>query len=232
MRQFRQGGFPMSLLHEIPMLRDIPIFSIASPSHIEQYFNHLTTDRCCFHDGDLIYSSEAPIRIGILLSGKAAIHTQGNEEHALLKTIAQKDIFGIANLYAADTAFPTIIRATEDTEVLFINADAFRDFIEHDPAVLRFYLHFLSTKIVYLNRKIATYTAGSAEKKLAVFLSENHSNGHYRGSMTTLANLLGIGRASLYRAIDKLVALGFLKHNGNELLLCDQSALCTYCQNA
>lgn len=223
----------MNLIESLPLLRDIPIFSIASSAHVEQYLGAEHTQRCCFRAGETIYSSEAPhIRVGVLLSGRAEIHTPESEERAILKSITVKDMFGIANLYAADTAFPTVIRASELTEVLFIDGTAFRDFIENDPKVLRFYLHFLSKKIVYLNRKIATFTAGSAEKKLAVFLSENHVNGRYHGSMTTLAGMLGIGRASLYRAMDKLSALGFLKHEGNELILCDPSALCTDCQTS
>ena len=223
----------MGLLSDFPTLRDIPIFRMADETYLDSCFRTGTTERRWFSEGETVYSSESShIQVGILLSGKAEIHSSGGEERALLRSITVGDMFGIANLYAADTAFPTVIRAAEATEILFIDGAAFRSFIENNPSVLHFYLRFLSQKIVYLNRKIATFTAGSAEKKLAVFLSENHVQGRYRGSMTTLANLLGIGRASLYRAIDRLSELGFLLHEGNNLILLDPAALCTYCQTS
>lgn len=208
------------------LLQKIPLFSVASNGYMQTYLTADTMTQRTFSDGDIVYSSHAPdICTGIILSGRAEVHTSGGDEPALLKAIGVGDIFGIANLYATDAAFPTTVYAKEKTEVLFIEGEKFREFIENNPTLLRCYLKFLSQKIVYLNRKIAIYTAGGTEKKLAVFLLENHVNGRYHGSMTTLANLLGIGRASLYRAIDKLTENGFLTRDGSDLLLCDREAL-------
>ena len=222
-----------SILNMYPALSQIPLLSAAPVSHIDRYLTEDCTTKRNFLAGDRIYSSETlPISVGVVLSGRAEIYTSESEEGTLLKVISPQDMFGIANLYAADTAFPTVIRATDVCEVLFFDGDAFRAFIENDPTVLRLYLHFLSKKIVYLNRKIATFTAPSAEKKLGLFLLENHANGCYQGSMTKLAELLGIGRASLYRSIDKLCAQGLINHEGSTLILCDPSALLDYSQNA
>ncbi len=221
-----------SILNIYPSLSQIPLLSAATASHIERYLTETCTSKRSFLAGDTIYSSETlPISVGVVLSGRAEIYTSESEEGTLLKVISPQDMFGIANLYAADAAFPTVIRATDACEVLFFDGDAFRVFIENDPTVLRLYLHFLSKKIVYLNRKIATFTASSAEKKLGLFLLENHTDRCYQGSMTTLAELLGIGRASLYRAIDKLCAQGLVKHEGNSLILYDPGELLDYCQN-
>ena len=221
-----------SILNIYPSLSQIPLLSAAPASHVERYLSEERAKKQSFLAGDTIYSSEIlPICVGVILSGRAEIYTSESKDRTLLKMIFPQDVFGVANLYATETAFPTVIRATDACEVLFIDGDAFRDFIENDPTVLRLYLQLLSKKIVYLNQKIATFTASSTEKRLGLFLLENHIDGSYRGSMTMLAELLGIGRASLYRSIDKLCAQGLLEHNGGSLTLCNPSALLDYCQN-
>lgn len=80
---------------------------------------------------------------------------------------------------------------------------------------------------MYLNRKIMTFTAGSAERKLSVFLAENATDGVFTPtcSMSALANMLGIGRASLYRALDRLTDCGWIERRGKEIYVLDQDAL-------
>ena len=223
----------MSILESYPSLSQIPLLAVASPSHLESLLNSDAASRCTFEPGEVIYSSESSaVYVGILLSGRAEIHTAAGDERTLLKILFPQDMFGIANLYATDMAFPSVIRASDVCEVLFLEGSRFRDFLENDPATLRFYLQFLSKKIVYLNQKIATFSAGSVEKRLALFLCESKNNDGYLGSMTTLSELLGIGRASLYRAIDKLCSAGLIRHEGNRLIVSNAPALLSYCQNS
>jgi DNA-binding IclR family transcriptional regulator len=63
---------------------------------------------------------------------------------------------------------------------------------------------------MYLNKKITVFTAGSAERKLACFMLDHISGNTFTPptSMKRLSDMLGIGRASLYRAIDSLTECG------------------------
>ena len=221
----------MSLYEQFPLLPSIPLFAAASVEHVEQSFCEQDCVLCHFEAGDTVYSSSAEaIRVGVLISGEVQIHSQGVESRALLKTASAGEMFGVANLYATDTAFPTVIRAKQSCEVLFFEGTSFRRFLETDPAVLQVYLRFLSKKIVYLNQKIATFTAGDAEHRLALFLLENQRDGIFTPShsMTMLASLLGLGRASLYRAIDKLSELGLIEHRDGSLCIPDCEALSSF----
>ena len=218
----------MDLYGQFPILKTISLFSQASPTHAAECFGESDCALCEFSAGEILYSSDTKtVCVGVLLSGSADIYTQGTQSRTLLKTAVPGEMFGIANLYATDDAFPTVICAKGAVRVLFLEGEAFRRFIETDAAVLRFYLRFLSKKIVYLNRKIATFTAGSAEHRLALFLLENHKNGKDSPaySMTKLADALGLGRASLYRAVDKLVALSLIEHQGGRITLLDPEAI-------
>ena len=205
----------MQLYEQFPILQKVSLFEAASVEHINRSFGEQDYALCEFSDGETVYSSNTEnLRVGVLISGEAEIHTQSGGAHVLLKTAKSGELFGIANLYADDTAFPTLIRAKGELQVLFFTGEAFRRFIETDANVLSLYLGFLSKKIVYLNRKIATFTAGSAEHRLALFLLENQTDGKFTPpySMTTLANLLGLGRASLYRAMERLSELSLLEY--------------------
>ena len=224
----------MDLYEQFPILKTIPLFSQASSAHAEACFGESDCTVCEFPSGDILYSSDTKaVRVGILLSGAAEIYTQGTQARTLLKTARPGEMFGVANLYATDDDFPTVILAKGSARVLFLEGDAFRRFLETDAAVLRFYLRFLSKKIVYLNRKIATFTAGSAEHRLALFLLESHKSGADppAPSMTKLAELLGLGRASLYRAVDKLAELSLIENRGGRIALLDAEALSAFAKS-
>ena len=60
----------------------------------------------------------------------------------------------------------------------------------------------LSKKIRYLNAKLDGFATPNAYSKLALFLYENNG---YRGSMTSLADLLDMSRMTLYRNLEILV---------------------------
>lgn len=221
----------MTLLDVFSSYRNIPIFSVAKEAYIRDSFGEDSFFVRSFSENETVYSSSTKERyVGIILSGSVAIHSDGGSERTLLKSAHAGEMFGIANLYAKDALFPACIRAKEKTEVVFIRSEAFQNFIENDPAVLRFYLELLSKKIVYLNRKIATYTADDTEHKLALFLLENQTDGSYtaKPSLGVLANLLGVGRASLYRALDKLTELHLISKSGPQIDIPDLSALSAF----
>lgn len=207
-----------------------PIFLNASPGIVNQYLDRTTFYTVNLSSGDLIYSSESKgIHVGIILQGSAKVHTGicGMTDPTLLKTLSVGDTFGIANLYAEQEPFPSRILAAERCKVLFIDGTAFKQFIEHDPVALRNYLTMQSQKIVYLNRKIMTYTAGCAEKKLAVFLLDHAVDSIVTlpCSMSELASLLGMGRASLYRALETLTQYGWIQKQEKSIQIVDKSAM-------
>ena len=155
------------------------------------------------------------------------------DEKTLLKTMGVGEIFGIANLYAEDVCFPSVIIADKKATVLFIDGDAFKSFIENDSSALKCYLRFLSQKIVYLNKKIATFSASSAESKLAIYLTEYSKEDSFSLSisMSELAKTLGLGRASLYRALDKLVASELIARDGANIRIIDREDLLAIASN-
>lgn len=218
----------MRILELIPSLASHPLFLGVELASADAFWNEKTMRVCEFSGGQIAYSSESDsLRVGILLEGSAQIYTGLLGEATLLRTVKVGELFGIANLYAEQEPFPTQIVAKGACRLLFIDGDAFRAFVEHDRVLLRNFLSMQSRKLVYLNRKITTLTAGSAEKKLALFLLDYESDGVFTPpcSMSALSDMLGMGRASLYRALDRLAEQGLIERQDKTVLIPDKNAL-------
>ena len=101
-----------------------------------------------------------------------------------------------------------------------------RKLLEEDRAFLYQYLGFLSGRIRYLNRKIGFLSAGSAERKLALYLASlGKETVRLDASISALSELLDVGRASLYRAFDKLTEDGFIRKEGRNFTLLDAEGM-------
>ena len=209
----------------LSILNQHPVFATLTIETVCRYFSEKDVEIVSFGAHEIAYApSTEHLRIGILLSGKARVET---DAQALVKSLRIGELFGIANLFAEDEPFPTAIVTTSASKILFLEGEAVRKLVENEPTIRRAYLALQSEKLVYLNRKIATLTAGSAEKRLAVFLLDYEQDGIFLPPcpMNRLAELLGMGRASLYRAIDTLCDEGLIEKQGKIILLRNKDAL-------
>ena len=178
---------------------------------------------CCavdFDDGDTILSqNEASHKAGIFLLGEAVATTTVDSKNTLLRFFEAGDFFGIANLFTSED-YVSSIRAKKKCRVFFFTEEAIRELLETDKTFLYNYLGFLSGRICYLNRKIRYLTAGSAERRLALYLSSfGRETIELDASLSSLSELLDIGRASLYRAFDTLIADGYIEKSGRTIHL-------------
>lgn len=202
------------------------ILCVADEKNIKKYIQEASVCICNFNSGDVIYSPTSQKKsVGVVISGKVV----ASSDNALLKVIHENDMFGIANLYSNDD-FPSVITARSASSVLFIEEAAFKALLENDTKLLKVYLEFMSNKIVFLNKKISSLTAGNTEKKLAAFLIDNQRDGVYSlpVSISALADMLSVGRASLYRAMDSLAAEGLILRDGKIITIPDKNALLNF----
>ncbi|MBQ7383390.1 MAG: Crp/Fnr family transcriptional regulator [Clostridia bacterium] len=218
----------MNILEKYPKLKNNVIFKNASEENIRKFITEDKLDVRHFSAGDDICSPEQKeIPVSIIIDGTATVSSADCGRNVLLKTVSAGAIFGIATLYSAEAPFPTIVKAKTTCSVLFINAAAVRALIENDRAATVGFMEFLSNRIVYLNKKINSFTAGCAERRLSLFLADNESDGIYSAdvSISALADMLDIARASLYRAFDKLEAEGFIEKQDKIIIIKDKQAM-------
>lgn len=203
-----------------------PLFREADRKNAERILTASACEAISFADGEVLMSPEVhQRRIGILLKGEATVTTPDPGKETLLRFLSPEEPFGIANLFL-DTPFVSIIRARGACKAFFLTEEAVRALLESDRAFLYGYLAFLSGRICYLNRKIGYLTAGTAERRLALYLSSyGQEVFSLNTSITALSELLDVGRASLYRAFDKLCEDGLIQKEGRRISVPDTEAL-------
>lgn len=171
----------------------------------------------------------------IILQGSALVYTKERASDLLLRILRAGDTFGVATLFGntGESAITKIL-AAEATEALCMSEALVRELIVSDGALALRYIDFLADRIRFLNKRIACIGAGSAEDKLCTWLLNQLPTDREEHvytlpmSLSQLADTLGLGRASLYRALDELEAHGMLHRQGKRLRVPCRSALMTF----
>ena len=91
-----------------------------------------------------------------------------------------------------------------------------------EPEFAKAYVTLLSEKIIFLNKKISAYSEGDASEKVLrwiLTMANGESELVLPCSVSKLAQMLGIGRASVYRAFDALQEQGIIGRIGKKIVL-------------
>ena len=180
--------------------------------------------------GEAIFSpADKRKKAVVFLSGSAEVYSADEGRSLLLRTFSRGNVAGVSNLFSQDD-FSSRVIAVKKCEVLEFSPEGFGKIIESDKRAMYNFVAFLSGKIRYLNRKIVTLTAGSAERRLAYFLDSSlpestNESLEITVQMNALCEMLNLGRASLYRAADKLCEEGFIERNGKIIKVINRNGM-------
>ena len=165
---------------------------------------------CTFAHGDIIQNCNNCDRIGIVVKGKAFVRS--GIDGVIINKLGKNDIYGAAALFDKPTHI-TLVQASTDCSVITMDKSFIEHCISKNSIASLNYIQFLAQKISFLNKKINAYTAKSAENKLYTYLLQIPRNGNelmLQQDMSTIAKMLGIGRATLYRSFEKLEKNGII----------------------
>ena len=165
--------------------------------------------------GAVVMSEDTGIRqLGFVMSGECeVIQNRVGNAPLPINCLLPPSAFGILTIFAPEMPFPTVVRAKRRCEILFIEEPALLSLLEREPRAAIAVSYFLGNRVGFLNREIATIGAGSADARLAVYLADAYCRygATFPFSCAEVSRLLNIGRASLYRALDRLAADGVLR---------------------
>lgn len=181
-----------------------------------------------YSSGEVMHSEKYHSHgIGVLLSGNARI-VSGNGE-TVLRLLRTGDVFGVASVFAIKNGNRTTVIASGDCEILLIPEEAVKKILIIHPETAIRYIGFLCERIDFLNTRISSLTAGDAEAKAAGYILSLKYDcdgcAVIEDSFTDIARKLNMGRASLYRTIDRFVSNGYICRDKNKLTLLDRSGL-------
>lgn len=198
---------------EVSRVRTCPLFTGMEEAEVLAALAADGVHRLRYRKGETIYRPhDFSRKLGILLSGSIAV-TKGDFPVSRLRS---GELFGAAALYNEEPDYVTTLNVTSDCAVLLMSQDWLEAQMDLCPALRRNYIRYLSGRIRFLSGKLEELTGPTAEVKLFHYLAQRARDGAVEldCSMTELAKRLGMGRASLYRALDALEEEGTMKRTG------------------
>ena len=196
----------------VSALRLCSVFSYASERTLRGLLSCRPEKFCA---GDLIYSADSFEKsIGIIVSGKVEVFGENENKRVRLNALSQGDMFGAAALFGKNDGYgyvSTVVSKTS-SEVIFICEEKMREIIISDSAVAIAYIAFLSDRIRFLNGKISTFTAKSADSAVAAALLSEKAD-RFELNVSRLSKKLGIGRTSVYRSLEFLKKSGAIEYS-------------------
>ena len=182
-----------------------------------------------FKKNDIIYSKEVfPDAIGVVIKGKAAAVTN-SPDGIYMKSFSAGSVFGPAAIFGNKNEYASTIIARSDTEILFIPEDTLKEIFREYPQTSLNYITFLSDRIRFLNRKLSILSRTSAEDTVFEYLCEvkdEDNSVQLSVSMTLLAKMLGLSRATLYRSLDALESGGRITRKNNIIKVIENEKNC------
>ena len=192
-------------------LKKLKLFAHCSDEALERLLSQ-PCRRQQYAAGKLILRAGDPCRsLMILVEGRADARMMGEEgREVLVDKLKAPMLLAPAFLFASQNNVPVEVTAMTDCAVWHINREAFFDFMQQEPTVLRAFLEILSERGRFLSRKMRTFAVNSLRNRVIEYLEAN-------GSITSVAaaaEQLGATRPSLSRVLSEMVSEGVIVKDG------------------
>lgn len=209
---------------ELELLTHTFLFQSVSAEELRERMDDLGFERRRVRKGEVIYSPTHYERsMGILLSGSVMVTKSGGDGPSLVISVLNKgELFGAAALFNEEEEYASTLTARGDCVLAMLTQERVSALLRADPEEANSYIQYLSGRIRFLGDKIDGLIAGSGERKLAHYLLAHMDEAgvvRLSCSLTELAERLHMGRASLYRAFDRLAEEGTLSRKGKQITL-------------
>lgn len=209
-----------------------PLFFGMDNNEIEKLLKSVNHQVRKFHKGDLIaQSGEEILAQLIVIEGSV----KGEMMDFAGKTIKIEDIesprpLAPAFLFGRMNRYPVNIVANENVRILFIPKVSFVQMMQASEKVLDNFLGIISNKAQFLSGKIKFLSFQSIKGKLANYLLQRSlmSNSEkivLDKSQLQLAELFGVTRPSLGRAIREMDHEGIIEAHAKEIKILDKKRL-------
>ena len=207
----------------LSFLSSVFLFDGVNPDTVNKIVNSFNFSVRDFSKGDVIFSPDSfQKEIGFVVRGECRVEKAREDECAVfLNTLKPPASFGIMAALSSSSEYPTRIIASKNASVMFIGGDDLIAIIKGYPEVSMNVIKFLTSRITFLNTKVATFSEKSTVQKLAYYLLSKYREcgSAIKVSRTTLAAELGVGRASVYRDLDHLFQKQLIEINQKEIII-------------
>ena len=173
--------------------------------------------------GETVYDRENySTSLGIVIKGCALVYKGTDAKRVMIDEKGRSDSFGAAALFGEVERYAShIVAKGKDTVIAFIPQELMRELIASDGEIAVRYIEFLSGKVRYLNQKLDIYAGTTPGDKVIAYISAR--GGECEINMQKLAGELDIGRATLYRTVEKLEEERIILREGKKIKIINKN---------
>ena len=181
--------------------------------------------------GDVIFSPDSFFKsCGLILTGSVSVSKSSSDDRVLLmNTLSLGSLFGAAALWTEHSRYVTKLTALEKCRIVFFSQKLMESSMNQYPELAANYIRFLSERICFLNDKIQSLISGCSKSSLKQHLLEQFElfgpELCLEHSISGLASMLNVSRASLYRAFGALENGGIIRRSGRSITILDINKL-------
>lgn len=209
---------------ELELLRGTFLFCAPEESAIRA----AAADKGCavadVEKGRVIYDPHDFSRsLAVILTGRVQVSKEGY----VVSVLEQGEVFGAAALFNDREEYATTLTARTRCRMVFFSQELMETLLARHSQMAAAYIRYLSGRIRFLEGKLDSLLAPSAERKLSQYLLS-----HREGALVTLdcpmsglARRLDLGRTSLYRAFDALRGAGAIEKDGKTIHILKEELL-------
>ena len=205
------------------------LFKGINEDDIVRLLKNVKIEEKSYQRSDIIYSpSDFEKKIGFVYHGKCTVARQSSGALVPLNVIREYDSFGIVAVFSDRDDFPTLVKANVSSTVIFFSAEDIRVLISLDSRIAVNIIEFLTAKINFMNDKVAAFSGGCVEEKLASYLlglKRKYESAVFDFNKKKSAEALNCGRASLYRALASLESEGYISFESKKINIIDPEGL-------
>lgn len=202
-------------------LTDNEILNIITPLEVE--ILHFEKNRT-------IFSPESYERkVGFVIIGECVVvKKRTGFDDIPLSIINIGGSFGILTCFTMHKEYPTYVISKQPSTVAFFKDDDIINLAKTNTTIAFNVIKFLGNRIDFLNDKITAFSSPSVEMKLVSYLLSEyreHNSLVLEINKAGLAHKLGAGRASVYRAIQKLKDAKIITTQTKKIIINDLTGL-------
>jgi len=211
--------------------KDCPVLKGLDRNEIQRVFGQVNFHVKAFAKSDSVAAQGDDVRyFMILLKGsvRGEITDYSGRVVRIEDVKAPRPIAG-AFLFGKSNKFPVDVIANEDVRIMMIYHEEFLKLLSLNSDILRNYLDLVSSRAQFLSNKIRFLSYKSIKCKIAHYLSGLKSEpGGFINipvSQQTLAELFGVARPSVARALNELEQAGVIKSRNRKVEILDTDGL-------
>ena len=178
--------------------------------------------RAVYQKGDRVFYEQGGA-LGVLLSGKVCVGGRRDRHKLVLNEMYPGVVFGFSSLFEGEKHFETDICACRKSEVLWLEEALIEELLGLERRVGRNIIALQAEKIRFLNEKVLSFSSSDNEKKLLLYLEALPASEEGRREvplgMSALSARISMGRASLYRAFDRLEEENMIRREGRAVYI-------------